>query len=56
MKKNLFSMRIEKEVQEAIEYLKQRGYSIPFKLKMYLIQLSEREKSRELIGKTHVIE
>ncbi len=45
-----FQMRIEPEVKEAIEYLEKRGYSVKFKVKVYLIQLAEKDKEQQKIN------
>jgi len=50
-KRYTFQMRVEQEVHEAIEYLKNCGYSVPFKLKLYLINWYEKEKlNNELVS------
>lgn len=50
-KKYTFTMRVEQDVQDAIDYLKNCGYSVSFKLKLYLIDLCEKEKLRQELVK-----
>lgn len=50
-KRYTFSMRVEQEVQDAIEYLRNSGYSVPFKVKLFLIDLCEKEKLRQELVK-----